>query len=201
MCVYESIMTGLYQAVEYTKIENCIKEIQKCYKLHEFLSTNRFIKIVEKISGYDEINVSFLDFSLINAQNAQAMLSIENTPKKIAKIVVNTAQSVKMQRFSTIHELGHLLVQPTGYEYEIPDDKKYTLSTHISDDITWITKEQCQNNNYLKAEQMANIFAILVLVPEEISIKKLTKQKKLVSKYGATIETLYSRLILSCYSY
>lgn len=182
------------------------KEVNK--RLHrsedKFVDTNELIKVVKDISGYRDISVSFLDFSLIDdVKDFGAMLrteiSKENEQQKTANIVVNSVKNVKMQRFSIAHELGHLITESANCEYETPNDGKYTISTHINADITYISKEQYEDNEFLKAEQIANIFALLVLIPDDISIKELAQisEETLSAQYGVTTEALYSRMLLS----
>ena len=49
------------------------------------------------------------------------------------------------------------------------------------------------------AEQVANIFALLVLIPEDIRIRDLKAQgiDELVEKYVVTEDAIYSRMLLS----
>lgn len=166
-----------------------------------FVQLPEIVNVVKKISGYKTIRVMFQDISSIEGfSNVGAMLSTKDKDgEKTAEILVNSSNSAKIQRFSMAHELGHLITGVPNYQYETPNDGKFTLSTHINSDITFISDEACQKDNYIMAEQIANIFALLVLIPDNITIKKLAEEseEKLSSQYGVTTEAMYSRMLLS----
>ena len=166
-----------------------------------FVELSEIVSVVKEISGYESIRVMFQDFSLVEElSHVGAMLSTkEKDGKKTAEILVNSGNSAKMQRFSMAHELGHLITEVPNYKYETPNDGKFTLSSHINSDITFISDKDCQEDSYIMAEQIANIFALLVLIPNDITIKKLAEEseEKLSSQYGVTTEAMYSRMLLS----
>lgn len=174
----------------------------KPFQKDGFVELEKIIDVVKNVSGYDTIKISFIDFDFDeNAKRAGAMLSTKHDEahdKKEAFIAVNTLNNDKVQRFSVVHELGHLITDAIHYEYETPNDGKFTVSTQINADITYISDEQCKKSKFLMAEQIANIFALLVLIPEEFTIKKLRENAEyLSSKYGVTIDALYSKMMLS----
>ena len=178
----------------------------KPFQKDGFIELQKIIDTVQKISGYD-INIAFIDFDFDeNAKKAGAMLSTKVDDAKGTKeafIAVNTLNDAKAQRFSVVHELGHLITEVPSYQYETPNDGRFTVSSQINSDITYISDEECKNNKFLMAEQIANIFALLVLIPEEFTIKKLRENSEyLSSKYGVTIDALYSRMMLtaSCFN-
>lgn len=177
----------------------------KPFQKDGFIELQKIIDVVQRISGYD-IKVALVDFDFDeDAKKAGAMLSTKfdiATGKKEAFIAVNTLNDAKTQRFSVVHELGHLITEVPNYQYEIPNDGRFTVSSQINSDITYVSDDECRNNNFLLAEQIANIFALLVLIPEEFTIKKLRENPEyLSSKYGVTIDALYSRMMLTASSF
>ena len=170
-------------------------------KENGFVKLDKIIDVVKELSGYDTIKIAFADFNFDkNAKKAGAMLNTKVTEdgKKEAFIAVNTLNNAKVQRFSIAHELGHLITGAEAYDYETPNNGKFTISSQINSDITCILDEQCKENEFLMAEQISNIFAVLVLIPDEITIKQLRENAEdLSSRYGVTIDALYSKMMLS----
>ena len=117
----------------------------------------------------------------------------------MALLVINSDHNVNMQRFSVAHELGHLITDIPNFVYEETDDDRFTISAHVNPDITFIPEDACKNDNYLIAEQVANIFALLVLIPRDIKIRDLKDIgiDKLTEDYGVTEDAIYSRMLLS----
>lgn len=181
----------------------------------DFAPLDTIIECVQEIAGYSEIEVSRRAFSrILNTDNSGepqpsgmgAMLSTstkfdEPSGKtlKSALLVLNTDFPAEKQRFSLVHELGHLITGNTNFHYETPNDGKFTISTHIHSDITYITEEECEKDEYLVAEQTANIFALLVLIRKNLRIRDLTENgiRALTQKYGVTEDALFSRMLLT----
>lgn len=187
-------------------------------KLHcvseRFVALPDIVDAVKELSGYD-IRTSFLDFTTLQTadnnsneddlvlKQAGAMLgTIVQGNQKKAQIVVNEVKSAQQKRFATVHELGHLITSIPNYSYVIDNDGAFTLSTQINADITFISEEDCASSDFLKAEQVANIFALLVLIPDEITIQKMAAEgpDALAEKYGVTPEMLYSRMLITAMS-
>ncbi len=166
-----------------------------------FVELPEIIDVVKQLSGYEEIKVSFRDFSTVEGiEHIGAMLNTkEKDGIKTADILVNSCNPPRIQRFSMAHELGHLITESPNYKYDTPNDGKFTMSSHINSDITFISDDDCEKDSYIMAEQIANIFALLVLIPDDITIKKLVgeSEEKLSSQYGVTAEAMYSRMLLS----
>lgn len=175
-----------------------------------FVSLDDIVAAVKKVSGFSKISVNRQSFSALKLSDefkrAGAMLSTmthkdpdTQTEEKIARIIINSDYNPSMQRFSVAHELGHLITEIPNYTYEEIDDGKFTISTHVNADITYIPEKMCKENKYLIAEQVANIFALLVLIPEDIRIRDLKAQgiDELVEKYVVTEDAIYSRMLLS----
>jgi len=178
---------------------------QKLKRKDGFANLTDLVNVVKDVSGFGKITVSSADFSEIKnsndvISNAGAMLStVEKDGKKEAFILLNSKKSAPIQRFSVAHELGHLVTNVPNYVYETPNDSKYTLSTLINPDITYISEDKCKDDKYNLAEQAANIFALMVLIPDKIKVTTMLDNdvEDLMEKYGVVKEAIYSRMILS----
>lgn len=130
-----------------------------------------------------------------------AMMSTSNIDgeKKVAMIYINSDNDEIIQRFSIAHELGHLVTEAPNYI--VGDD--FTLSTQVNSDITFIDNETLEENDFLINEQIANIFALLVLIPDEITVGKIAQEgcTELAQKYKVTKEAIMSRMILGLGDY
>lgn len=197
------------------------KEINKALEARgisedSFVPLDDVLDCVKNATGYSDIRILKSSFSELFKEKrdinremieAGAMLSTETHRRadseevlKSAQLVVNSDISAEMQRFSIVHELGHLITEMPNFEYEVPDDGKFTLSTHINSDITYIEEKDCDKSQYLVAEQAANIFALLVLLRRNIKIRDLVSNERvhrLAEKYGVTEDALFSRMLLS----
>lgn len=192
-------------AIEKAKEVNGILKEQGYYDC--YIPLSKIVAVVKQCSNYDIIEDCLIDFSKIvnnnkfNVSDAAAMLSThEKDDKREAKIFINDRKNRKIQRFAMVHELGHLITSVPNYQYEIPNDGRFTLSTLVSPDVTLISDKDCQKNKFYMAEQIANIFALLVLIPENIKISDLSslnKIEELSDKYGVVSEALFSRMLLS----
>ena len=179
-----------------------------------FVPLDDIIKAVQIVSNYSEINVERVQFSKIDfpqdfdksvALSCGAMLNTvsRKTPQgkdeEVAYLIINSDFDANMQRFSVAHELGHLITEVPNFVYETIDDGQSTLSAHINADITYWTEEECEGNSYLVAEQVANIFALLVLIPDDLKIRNVREYgaEDLAKKYGVTEDAIYSRMLLT----
>lgn len=184
-------------------------------RVSKFVSLDDIIEAVKQVSKCSEIFINRQAFSELKLPKEYkddpsprygAMLSTmtrENPEtrerEKLAHLIVNSDNSADMQRFSVAHELGHLVTDFPNFKYEEADDGLFTISTHIDPDITYIPDEICENDDYLIAEQAANIFALLVLIPENIKIRDVKEMgvKELAKMYGVTEDAIYSRMLLT----
>ena len=185
------------------------------HKDNKFVSLDDIVEAVKQVSKCSEIFINMQAFSELRLPKEYkddpsprygAMLSTMTREKpeskereKIDHLIVNSDNSADMQRFSVAHELGHLVTDFPNFKYEEADDGLFTISAHIDPDITYIPNEECENEDYLIAEQVANIFALLVLIPDEIKICHLKEQgaKELAKIYGVTEDAIYSRMLLA----
>ena len=183
--------------IAYEKASEVLDRIR--YTCDDLVSTTKIMDAVEAVTGYD-VKYDIIDFSkLVKGAESDAFakcgaaMYVPNDEKK-ARIILNSKENAKMQRFSLVHELGHLTMLD-----HMSNGKGYKFSTHINMDITSIPEALCKENEILKREQMANIFALLVLIPDAALIEALKKYDSIddISKiFGVEKNAVISRLKL-----
>ncbi len=180
----------------------------------KFVPLEEIIAAVQKASGCAEISVDRRSFSELKlpdstASKYGAMLSTgtrevpgANKKEKIAYLIINADNNADMQRFSVVHELGHLITEVPNFVYEQTDDGLFTISAHINPDITFLSEDEYRENDYMIAEQVANIFALLVLIPKDLKIRDIREEglERLSNRYGVTEDAICSRVLLSAVS-
>lgn len=201
--------------IAFEKAKQITEVLGKKSRSSAFVALDDVISAVKEVSNYSEITVNRRSFSHLklpkDVQNSLiptygAMLSTmtKNNPttgkqEQVANLIINSDYSPNMQRFSVVHELGHLITNIPNFTYEEIDDGRFTISAHVNADITYIPEEICVKNKYLIAEQVANIFALLVLIPRNIRIQDIMNIgiDQLTERYGVTEDAIYSRMLLS----
>lgn len=186
--------------IAYAKADEVLAKIR--YSSKEMIRTASIIDAVEEILHID-VKFTEYDFSRIPTKNKSidisnfgaAMCVSDHDGKTYATILLNEKETSKMQRFSLVHELGHLMTQPSEAF------KEYQVSTHIDMDITSIPDEvlNATENKFLINEQVANIFALLVLIPFDMLLKAMTKYDsldKIAEFFGVEKNAVISRLRL-----
>lgn len=186
--------------IAYIKADEVLKSINFSDK--EMVRTASIIDAVENALGID-VKFTDYDFNKIGTKNrimdvsncGAAMCVYEQDEKKYAIILVNEKENTKMKRFSLVHELGHLMTQPLDLS------KNYQVSTHIDMDITSIPEYVLDKteNKFLIDEQVANIFALLVLIPYDSLINAMSKFDSLediANHFGVEKDAVISRLRL-----
>ena len=187
--------------IAYEKAAGVLERIG--YNKNEMISTSAVIYAVEQLLNVD---VKFTDFNFRNlSKNSKvdfgdygaAMCVSGLEGKRKAIILLNERETPEMKRFSLVHELGHLMTQ------ESLKTGSFQVSTHIDMDITSIPDEILdeQSNKFLIDEQIANIFALLVLIPYDMlcyELEEVAKKKKSLEEvadfFGVEISALFSRL-------
>lgn len=173
------------------------------YSNDGLVETKQIISAVTSlISIKTDIDCFYTSFSEadINSDYGAMMCVVKNKDgceeNQTATIVVNSDKDKKFQRFSLVHELGHLI---TGHYTATDNENRYTLSTHIKYDITSISEEACRKSEALKNEQIANIFALKVLMPYDAFSKQLFEHNDFQSVadfFGVTKDAVRSRSLL-----
>ena len=129
--------------------------------------------------------------------NSGAMMWIEFDGRpKSAVIVLNSDMPMEYQRFSLFQQLGHLATLPP----DVPvDQDSYHVSTRIDYDLTDITAEELDNDYYLMREQVANVFALRVLMPSDQFYQKLRKLDSVSAAarfFGLGPDAVISRMMI-----
>ncbi len=185
--------------IAYEKADEVLSKINFNYS--ERIRTASIIDAVESILNID---VRFADYDFRKLSKnigadwndygaAMCVSGRENDRRAI--IVLNNKETAEMKRFSLVHELGHLMTQEqsvsTGYQ----------VSTHIDMNITSIPDEilDREENQFLLNEQFANIFALLVLIPERAllaALEKFDNIEEMADFFGVERVALVSRIKL-----
>lgn len=163
--------------VAYTESDKICKLLN--YRSDGMISTQEIVDVVKKYCC-PNIDINFVPFNDIGVRNdygavMRTRLGSNNNVTE-ARILINSSKDPKFQRFSLVHELGHLVTRtwtlPTqpAEESESPN---YTISTHINYNVTNIKPEDYSRDGYLLKEQIANIFALRVLMPSRQYYEKL----------------------------
>lgn len=169
---------------------------------NKMIDTQQVIDAVSEVTK-TEIYVLKADFSGIkNAGRYGAMMSVvERGKKRKATIILNSNENIddKFRRFSLIHELGHLITGKYNAQSNVDKKKtKFTLSSHIDYTLSHISEKEYADE-FLLNEEIANIFALRVLLPLKplmVEITKLKDLKKVAAHFGVPEEAVNSRLNL-----
>jgi Zn-dependent peptidase ImmA (M78 family) len=182
------------------KANKVIKNLN--YKNNGPIPTESIIRSVEdllKKTTPTKIKCRRMSFSANKVkEDCSAIMNVvrDGKKKQVATIIVNKDKDEWFQRYSLIHELGHLA---TGYYNVVDKDTCYTLSLHIQYNITNISNEQLKKDDFIKIEQIANIFALKVLMPFEtfaIQVFKSDDLQSIADFFGITKDAVRSRIIL-----
>lgn len=168
------------------------------YEFGKMVRTAHIIDAVEKLTGV-KIEFREVDFSEIrDKDNKKGRFSKYGAAMYVAdgtaKIILNEAETAEMQRFSLVHELGHLMCQS-----DEENKNNFMFSTHIDMDITSISEKTLEENPFLLKEQNANIFALLVLMPNHIfypTVDTFDSLEDMAKIFGVTKNAVVSRLML-----
>lgn len=164
------------------------------------ISTKRILNIVQYNTN-TKIGIDYISFSNAlksdKSLNYGAMMCVyKENNQQIADIVINNDISAECQRFSLVHELGHLM---TG-KYNIEEKgNRYKISAHINQDVFSIPKEEYDKYEFLLNEQIANVFALRILIPYGQLRKKINECGNLdiiAKHFGVEKDAIISRLAL-----
>lgn len=168
---------------------------------YDIPSTQEIVNIVaDKVNC--KIRVLTCSFHEMNENLREygAMMWTEKTndEQRIANIVVNSDNDAKFQRFSLVHELGHLMTEFESEDLFVPNEK-YIVSTHINYKVTSIPPEKYRSNKFLLNEQKANVFALRVLMPKDSFYSRLNKLDSIsdvAKSFGLSRDAVFSRIML-----
>lgn len=171
------------------------------YDPDKMIRTNDIINVVEEMLNID-VKFKKQDFNNIKTQkntqkifsNCGAIMYVDKTTNPVkAFIFLNEQESPEMVRFSLVHELGHLMTRT------LDSFENFEASMHINMDITSISEELINKYSFLVEEQVANIFALLVLIPYDSLVKAVLKFgtiKEVAKFFGVEEDAVISRLRL-----
>ncbi len=174
---------------------------QVSYKYGELVPTADIMKIVENLTGIDA-KFTELDFGLLKDVDGNtgafdnygaAMYVSEEQGKTVARIILNSRENPKKQRFSLVHELGHLALE------NMNEGDGYLFSAHIDMDLTSISDADLDADPALVDEQAANIFALMVLMPDDVfrtAVKRNDSLDDIAQLFGVTKDAVLSRIML-----
>ncbi len=177
-------------------VDSIVREIS--YRNGVFVKTDSIIFAVTKFTNI-EIDFKYAPFSTLvsNFSSCGAIMCVTDETKKLcAHIILNKEKDLKFRRFSLVHELGHLA---TGNYYVEEHNNQYMICTHIQYDITIPTKDSYQNDPFIEAEDLANAFALKILLPANQFAKKMFEQKNISAVadcFGVTEDAVCSRSLL-----
>lgn len=177
--------------------EKAIEVIEKLkYDGSDMIDTDRVKEIVSEMTGIN-ISVGRTSFSNLDGDNRKfgAMMRV-NSEEKEAYIILNNDVDPRFRRFSFVHELGHIITNKYNF---LVNDKQYTISAHINYDVTSIDIKDSEEDSYLINEQIANVFALLVLMPGNFFVNKLKALDSIndtAEFFGITSEAVLSRIRL-----
>lgn len=162
------------------------------------VSTKRILHMVQHCTN-TRIGIAYVSFSKALGPHSSygAMMRVYNEhEQQIADIVVNSDMDIEYQRFSLVHELGHLMTE----RYNVDEkDKGYKISAHINQDVFSISKEEYEEDESLLNEQIANVFALRVLIPFKELMKRIDSNDNLseiAKSFGVTKDAVISRIVL-----
>ena len=159
-------------------------------------------KLLNAVSKYTNTDILFgyLNFSDNHLDSKYgAMMCVikdEKTDKYRATIILNSDHEKEYQRFSLVHELGHLVTKCHTVE---EDNNNYTLSAHINYNINCISEDDCKQNRYLLCEQIANVFALRVLMPStrfKDVLYSMHDINDIAKEFGVTANAVKERALL-----
>lgn len=183
------IMKNIYE----TAVNKAKEVIEQLGADISVVDTAKVMLIVEKLTGYN-IELYRADFSIVDLDNVGAFTDIKilkdkNEDVKVAEIFINSNKTIQQQRFSLVHELGHLMM---GDTLEMSGDS----ITHENADITLLDEKDVGVDQNKIIEQKANIFALLVLMPQDSLRRSLRTNGtlELSGQYNVTERAVLDRL-------
>ena len=187
------IMDFINQSGVFEKVNDILNLIN--IEDDKMVDTEDIRKAVQKLSNC-KINISSLPFNKAlgnDFSNFGAITSLHNVKDNTYRIIINSEKDMIYQRFSLIHEFGHIVLNAHNFK-----EGKFVLSTHIDYDLNHIDDIMEYKDTAIKNEELANIFALCVLLPEknvkESILKRGVEETALI--YGVSQNAVFSRLML-----
>ena len=167
---------------------------------NDIVDISKLVDIVAELTE-TEISVKEIDFDRVveDCDYGAMMCVTKKDTKQFASILLNSSNKIDaaFKRFSLAHELGHLITNRFNLSEQ---ENSFTLSTHINYTFNEIKKEDYENDEYLINEEIANIFALKVLIPTKILVNLMIETKndfeKIAKYFGVKENTIKARLDL-----
>lgn len=154
-------------------------------------------KCIEQVSKNKNVSIAVrkVDFSFDSEiKDCGAFMQLKNeNGKNTAIILLNSSKDPIFQRFSLMHELGHIIL------YDFSSNNKIYNCAHIRYTLNYISDEICEKNKELYEEQKANIFALELLMPKNKFLKVCQEKNNIIEiakEFGVAPEAVSSRLRL-----
>lgn len=113
-----------------------------------------------------------------------------------AIIAVNSEMPSAVQRFSLMQQIGRMVTLPPDAHLD-PDI--FHVRADIKLDLSGITEEELAGSRYYLREQIANIFALRVLMPScqfFQTMRRLRDIQTAAAFFGVTEETVIARMMI-----
>lgn len=179
-------------------IEKKVNEVLKLikYDAEKMLEINKIKNAVETLShtNIEAFSFSFKNELSKNLRKCGAITKLDKSnDKSTYKIILNSDNDMKYQRFSLAHEFGHIILNAPNFE-----NGDFIASFHINYKVNHISKKAYNLDPSLENEEKANIFALLVLMPQDSFIDCVIKYDtiKIAEIFGVTVEAVLSRFDL-----
>ena len=193
----EKYLGGVKMSIILKDIEKQVEEVLSFVKSekNKMIDTDEIKKAVEKIS---KTNIKVFSFSFKDKLDKAfidcgAITQLSEGEKSEYNIILNSDKDVKYQRFSLVHEFGHIILNAHNFE-----KGKFVASFHIDYDINHVDNSISKLNTIFENEEKANIFALCVLMPKDEFIKCLFEHsiEKVAQIFGVTDRAAKSRFNL-----
>lgn len=192
-------MGGVKMSIILNDIEEKVCEVLNNVKSekNKMIDTVEIKKAVERIS---KTNIKVYSFSFKEKLakefiNCGAITQLSDGDKYEYNIILNSDKDVRYQRFSLVHEFGHIILNAHNFV-----KRKFVASFHIDYNINHIENFVSELNPIYENEEKANIFALCVLMPKEEFKKYLLEYniEKVAKIFGVTERAVKSRFDLIC---
>lgn len=179
---FDFILKEVESIVSNIDCEDSMMNTDKCI---EQVSKNKNVKITVR-----KVDFSFDD----EVKDCGAFMQLKNTDgQNTATILLNSSKDPIFQRFSLMHELGHII------SYDFSSNNKIYNCAHIKYTLNYISDDICDKNKELYEEQKANIFALEILMPRNKFLEVCQEKDSIIEiarEFGVAPEAVTSRLRL-----
>ena len=176
--VLEKLGNNFEKPIRTADIVNTVSEIYDC-KINMYATS--FSELDPKIKKVGAMMRAYLNDSSITT----------------FEIYLNSDKDVQFQRFSLLHELGYIAMGCVGPFFT--NDKGFILSANTNYNIIDLPEDYKENKILLK-EQLANIFALRIAMPNELFYKIINEQNdldKIAKFFGIKKNAVFSRIMLA----